>query len=106
MRRGAPDDSTDALLAHLRWLRSHTDLFSDAPPATSPEDLYFLSAFLDALPPALPSRAGIPAEWRTRTAQRLIATARSSDGAACWPADTDADTLRQTLFAVATLVGL
>lgn len=106
IRHGQGSDSANALLAYLRWLRVHTDIFSDAASSSTPEDLYFLTAFLDALPPALPARAGIPANWRTRAAQHLIATARSSDGTTHWPADTEPDILRQTLFAVATLVGL
>ena len=112
LRHGVGADSPAAILAHLRWLRVHSgDLLSDASSAdtaeASPEDLYYAAVFLDAAPPALVATAGIPAAWRTRIAQRLIATSRSDgQSGAVWPASGDGDELRQTLYAVATLAAL
>ena len=73
----------------------------------SPEDLYFAAVFLDAAPPALVATAGIPSSWRSRIAQRLVATARS-DGrsGSVWTDSGAAPSLRQTLYAVATLAAL
>ena len=72
-----------------------------------PEDLYFAAVFLDAAPPALVATAGIPSTWRSRIAQRLVATARS-DGrsGSAWADSGDVPSLRQTLYAVATLAAL
>ena len=104
IRHGAGADSPAAILAHLRWLHAHAgDLLGDA----TPEDLYFASVFLDAAPPALVTTAGIPADWRSRIAQRLIATARSDGHAgSVWSDPNASPSLRQTLYAVATLAAL
>ena len=89
---------------------SPPSLRGDAPEGqggVSPEDLYFIAVFLDATPPALVSAAGISAAWRSRIAQRLIATGRSDgQSGAVWGDPSGAQSLRQTLFAVATLAAL
>lgn len=101
LRRGPQGEP--AVRAHLRWIGVHTDLFREGAPASTPEDLYYLSAFLDSASPAQAAEAGIPASWRTMVAQRLIATARSAGTGVRWEGGND---VRQTLFAVATLVTL
>ena len=107
LRHGTGADSSGAVLAHLRWLRLHEPLLSDdsQPSGATPEDLYYLALFLDNAPPALVASAGITPRWRVRLAQHLIATARS-DGhsGAFWRGDADA--LRPSLYAVATLDAL
>ena len=119
IRHGVGAAPPAAILAHLRWLRAHSgDLLSNLPPSARgdvaeqqgtvyPEDLYFSAVFLDASPPALVATAGIPADWRSRIAQRLVATARS-DGrsGSVWTDSNNAPSLRQTLYAVATLAAL
>lgn len=99
LRRGP--QGAAAVRAHLRWLAGHETLFPKGTTASVPEDLYYLSAFLDSVPPAQIAEAGIPASWRTMVAQHLIATARSAEAGMRWEGGND---VRQTLFAVATLV--
>ena len=103
LRRDHGADGPPALRAHLRWLRTHADVFTGASGNQTPEDLYYLAAFLNATPPVLALESGIPADWRTDIAQDLIASAKAKDGGSRW---TDTDPIRQTLFAVATLITL
>ena len=93
-----------AVQAHLRWVRKHEPLFRGGGEASMPEDLYYLCAFLDSVSPAELAKAEIPATWRTMMAQRLVASARSAGEGLRW--GSAGDEVRQTLFAVATLVAM
>ena len=120
LRHGADADAPAAILAHLRWLRAREPLLTDAnstgpsstaiatglPVTSSPEDLYYLALFLDNTPPALVAEAGITPRWRVRLAQRLIASARSDGHSGAFWQDASGDTLRPSLYAVATLAAL
>ena len=101
-KENASAPETARIAATLRWMRAHTAVLG-GPDAirTSTEDLFFLSAFLSATSQAAAAEAGIPADWRTRIAQRLIATAKPVPNGLRWDGDN-----RQTLFAVAALAAL